>query len=135
MKKRAKLALVLLVAAAGGLIAFAGAQPEGYKSVRDLAASPESFDGREVQVKASVAVGSLTRDPLAFALEEGTTRLRVEWASPKPIPEHEAGGTVEGRNVVVTGALARGADGDWVLRATDMQVGCASKYEPAEASE
>lgn len=132
MRKAAKLALAILVLTAGGAIAFAGAAPEAYKTVGELTADPARFDGKVVDLKASVLTGSLVRGngTVTFAVGEDGKRLPVEWASEKPIPEHEAGGTIEGRSVVVTGTLARSADGALVFLATDMQVGCASKYEP-----
>lgn len=132
MNKRAKLAIVLLVVAAGGALAFAGAAPQAMRTASDLAQSPDDFSGTTVQLKAAVRAGSVERGngTFAFVVEDDASALRVEWASAKPLPEHEAGGSIEGRVVVLTGALARD-DAGWVFRATDMQVGCASKYEPA----
>jgi hypothetical protein len=47
-----------------------------------------------------------------------------------PLPDHEAGGTIEGKNVIVKGVVVQGADGPRLL-AREMKVGCASKYRAA----
>ncbi len=131
MKRAAKLALVLAAVAAGAAIVLVGARPEAYRSAGDLAADPAAFEGKAVQLKTTVRPGSLDRNatPLSFVVEDDAGALRVAWAGIAPPPEHEAGGSLDGRTVVLRGALVR--DGEaWVFRATEMQVGCASKYEP-----
>lgn len=134
MRKRAKLALVLVLLAAGAALAFVGATPAAYRTVGDLAADPTSYAGRSVDVKANVLAGSVDRSngTFAFAINDERATLPVVWDSMKPLPEHEAGGSIEGRTVVLRGTLAE-RDGRWVLLAEEMQVGCASKYEPAPA--
>ncbi|MHB8605279.1 MAG: cytochrome c maturation protein CcmE domain-containing protein [Thermoplasmatota archaeon] len=131
MKRSAKLALVLLFVVAGGLIAFAGASPAGYHSVADVASHPTTYANGPISMKASVAPGSLRENatPITFVVAEGSDALTVEWATNKALPMHEAGGTIEGRNVVLHGSLVA-RNGGWVFLADDMQVGCASKYEP-----
>ena len=133
VKKGPKLALVVLLVAAGGALAFAGALPEGYKSVGDVTRDPGAFSGREVELKASVIEGTLMREtlPLRFLITDGTASLEVRWDPALPLPDHEAGGTIEGKNVVVHGTVLRDDEtGAPYLLAHDMQVGCASKYEP-----
>lgn len=132
MKASGKVAVALVFVAAGSALAFVGAAPEAYRGVGDVARDPADFGGREILVKAVVAPGSVDRagDAIVFRLEEPDASLPVRWAGARPIPEHEAGGTIEGRTVVVRGTLTL-VDGAWTLVATDMQVGCASKYEAA----
>lgn len=132
MKKGAKLLLLVLLAAAGGALAFAGAMPEGLDSVGEVLADPSAYEGREVGLKATVVEGSLERasEPVRFLLADGASTLEVRWDPAQPLPDHEAGGTIEGRNVVVHGTLMRDEDGAPYLLATEMQVGCASKYRP-----
>ncbi|HLE97724.1 MAG TPA: cytochrome c maturation protein CcmE [Candidatus Thermoplasmatota archaeon] len=127
MRRRARLALLLTLAAAGGALAFAGALPSGYATVGDVVAGAVEHQG-EVTVKAAVLEGSVQRDadPVRFVLTDGASRISVVWD--RTLPEHEAGGSLEGRTVVVTGTVTE-RDGEMVLVATDMQVGCASKYE------
>lgn len=114
------------------MLAFAGAKPQGYASVGQVLEAPE--EGREFHVKASVVEGSLVRDatPVRFEIADGARTLEVRWDPALPLPDHEAGGTIEGKNIVVRGTLERGAEGAWYLLATEMTVGCASKYRPAE---
>lgn len=129
--RRAKLVVVLLLVAAGGALAYAGAAPEGYKGVADVVAAPAAFDGREVALKASVLEGSVQRDaePLAFTIVDGAWSLPVRWDPAVPLPDREAGGTIEGKTVVILGTVVV-EGGAPVLVAREMQVGCASKYQP-----
>lgn len=135
VKKATKLLALVLLVACGGALAFAGAQPEGFRSVGEVASDPLAWDGREVQLKATVAEGSLDRasEPVTFLVEDGVWRLPVRWDPAHPLPDHEAGGTIEGRSVVVTGVVVVGDDGPYLL-ANEMQVGCASKYRAEEAA-
>lgn len=132
MRRALKLGLLLGVLAAGGALAFAGAAPQGYASVAQVLDAPAV--GEEYHLKASVLEGSLDRNatPVTFALVEGAQTLEVRWDPAHPIPDHEAGGTIEGKNVVVRGTLERDAAGTLYLAAREMTVGCASKYRPAE---
>lgn len=125
-----KVLVVLGLVAAGGLLAFAGAAPEGYASAADVAADPAAFVGQDLEVKATVVEGSLDRDavPLTFLVDDGRATLRVRWDPARPLPDHEAGGTIEGKNVVVHGTVMQDASGAAYLLAHEMQVGCASKY-------
>lgn len=135
VKRGPKLVLVVLLIAAGGALAFAGALPEGYKSVGDVVREPSAFAGQDVELKATVVEGSLARDaePLRFLISDAGSTLEVRWDPALPLPDHEAGGTIEGKNVVVHGRIVV-EDGAPVLVANDMQVGCASKYEPDRAT-
>ena len=129
MEKRWKILLVLAVASAGTAIAFVGAMPEGFKSVSDLVVDAHRYEGRMVELKATVVPASLDRtgDGFRFLVTDDATELLVVWT--KPIPNHEAGGTIEGRTVQLKGTLTRDAQHGYVFHAEDMVVGCASKYE------
>ncbi|HVL48650.1 MAG TPA: cytochrome c maturation protein CcmE [Candidatus Thermoplasmatota archaeon] len=133
MRRAAKLAIVLLLVAAGGALALIGVAPQELKSVATLVDDPEPWIGRDVGLKATVREGSLVRanGTVAFDVVGDHRVLPVRWASHHAVPEHDAGGTLEGRTVVVEGRLARDGAGALVFLAHDMQVGCASKYEPA----
>lgn len=132
MRKAAKLGILLVLLVAGGALAYAGGRPEGYQGVADVLANPGAFAGREVELKASVVEGSLNRtaDPIVFVIEDGHARIPVEWDPARPLPDQEAGGTIEGKNVVLRGIVVTDAAGTRVL-AREMSVGCASKYRPA----
>ena len=134
MRKGAKLLVVAGLVGAGALLAFAGAAPEGYAGVAALATDPAAFAGEDVEVKASVVEGSLDRDAMRFVIADGHATLPVRWDPAKPLPDHEAGGTIEGKNVVVKGTLLM-EEGGAVLLAREMQVGCASKYRAATPGE
>lgn len=133
MHAGAKLAVVVVLVASGGALAFAGAAPEGYATVGDVWRDPAAFEAREFELKATVVEGSLDRgaSPVTFRVTDGVFDLAVAWDPAAPLPDHEAGGTIEGRSVVVHGTLARTHEGDLVIHAHDMQVGCASKYRAA----
>jgi cytochrome c-type biogenesis protein CcmE len=133
VKKSAKLLIVLLVLLAGTALAFAGAAPAGYKNVSDVVGDP-GLVGHEVEVKASVVDGSVHRNatPVTFRIADAQRALDVRWDPAVPLPDQEAGGTIEGKNVVVTGTVERDAStGELYLLASGMQVGCASKYRAA----
>ena len=132
VKKAWRLGILVALLSAGGALAFAGAAPEGYLGVSQVLDG--AYDGREIEVKASVLEGSLVRNgtPVTFALVEDARTLEVRWDPASPLPDAEVGGTIEGKNVVVRGTLARGDDGAPYLAAREMIVGCASKYQPDE---
>ena len=123
--------LLLGVLLAGGALAFAGAQPQGFATVAQVLDAPEP--GRTYDVKASVVEGSLERHttPVTFSIADGARTLQVRWDPARPLPDHEAGGSIEGKNVVVRGVLAE-EEGVLYLLAHEMTVGCASKYRPAD---
>lgn len=134
MRRGAKLGVLLALFAAGGALAFAGALPQGYLTVADVVADPAGHEGRAVELKGSVVPGSLVRDeePVRFLIEDGARTIEVRWDPAHPLPDHEAGGTIEGKSVVVRGTVTVDADGTPYVTAHEMQVGCASKYRPDE---
>lgn len=132
--RRARLLVVLALVGAGGALAFAGAAPEGYLGAASIAADPGAFEGEEVELKASVVEGSLRRDamPMTFLVDDGRATLEVRWDPARPVPDHEAGGTIEGKNVILHGTVRVDPEtGLAYLEAHEMQVGCASKYRAA----
>lgn len=134
MKRALRLGILVALLGAGGALAFAGAMPEGYRGVAEIVDDPVRFAGRDLDVKATVLEGSMQRNatPVTFTLVDGARTLEVRWDPAHPIPDHEAGGTIEGKNVVVHGTLVMDAEGSYLL-AQEMTVGCASKYRPDEA--
>jgi cytochrome c-type biogenesis protein CcmE len=132
VKKGARLLVVLAFLGAGAALAFAGAAPEGYKSVGDVARDPQAWAGRDVELKATIVPGSLDRGngTVTFLAADGAHELLVRWDPALPLPEHEAGGSLDGKSVVVSGVVGLGDEGPFLL-ARDMKVGCASKYEAA----
>lgn len=132
MRKAVKLGLLLALVAAGGALAYAGAMPEGYLGVEQVVAAPHDYAGKGVELKGTVVEGSLNRsgDSIAFLLADGHAQLPVRWDPSQPLPDHEAGGTIEGKNVVVAGVVVQDASGVHLV-AKSMQVGCASKYRAA----
>lgn len=129
MDKRWKLLIVLGVVAVGVAIAYVGSLPEGFKTVSEVVEHAHVYEGRVVELKATVKPGSLneTEGAFRFAVTDDVTTLPVLWT--KPIPNHEAGGTIEGRTVNLKGTLTRDPVLGLVFHAEDMTVGCASKYE------
>lgn len=133
MKRGLRIGILVAVLVAGGALAFAGAQPQGFLTVAQVVEDPASHTGRELDVKASVVEGSLDRNatPMTFEIADGAHALQVRWDPAHPLPDHEAGGTIEGKSVVVRGTLLADASGTYLL-AHEMTVGCASKYRPEE---
>lgn len=119
-------ALALVVVGAG--VAFAGASPDEHRTVTDVLTSPHLGPGDEVQVKATVANGTVNRsaEPTTFLLTDTRNELRVRYR--KPIALERVGGTLGGRTAVVGGTLDR-VDGTLVLDGTSLKLGCASKYQ------
>lgn len=133
MKRGLRIGLLVGVLLAGGLLAFAGAQPQGFLTVAQVAEDPLAFMGRDVDVKATVVEGSLVRNatPVRFEIADGAHALEVRWDPARPLPDHEAGGTIEGKSIVVKGRIVTDPTGTYLL-AHEMTVGCASKYRPDE---
>lgn len=126
--RRTRVLVLLAFALAGAGLAFAGAMPEGYATVGDVVAGAAHGPADRVTIKASVLEGSLATDAngTRFVLTDGASDLPVVWK--KALPDHETGGSIEGRTVVLTGAVVM-EEGRPVLHGETMQVGCASKYE------
>ena len=131
VKPAVRIGILVAVLVAGGALAFAGAQPQGFLTVAQVVDDPEAHRGRALDVKASVVEGSLVRNatPITFEIADGARVLQVRWDPAHPLPDHEAGGTIEGKSVVVRGELVTDASGTYLL-AHEMTVGCASKYRP-----
>lgn len=125
MQKGVKLLIVLALVLAGATLAYAGAAPQGYANVTDAYAAP---DGKDLDLKGSIVEGSLDRtaSPITFVVEDGANTLLVQWDPALPLPDGEAGGSIEGKNVVLHGSMH-----DGVFVAHGMIVGCASKYRAA----
>ncbi|MCA1814266.1 MAG: cytochrome c maturation protein CcmE [Halobacteriales archaeon] len=127
MRRRTRLLLLLAVGMAGAGIAVAGVLPEGFASVSEVVHDPGAHAGHELHVKAIVAAHSLERGNgtgVRFAVTDDAATLPVVYDG--SVPDSFA----EGRTVVVSGLLEPAGPG-WVLHATGIQGGCASKYEPA----
>ncbi|MAH16997.1 MAG: hypothetical protein CL960_00645 [Euryarchaeota archaeon] len=115
------LALAILVAT--GAVAFYSVDEQvDYVSV-ETAISGSYDAGERVQVHGNVL--NWTREDIE--LVEGDYTLRVE-LNGVLIPDTFA----EDKGATITGTLAE-VDGELVLRAELIQMGCPSKYEPAEA--
>ncbi len=128
MRPTVKLTLVLVLVTLGAAISLAGADPNPYRTVGEVVTGDATG---HVAVKATVVPGSLetTDNTTRFLLTDGTYDLQVVWT--QPLPTHEAPNGLDGRTVVVEGLLQD--DGDTpVLQGTDLQVGCPSKYAPAD---
>ena len=129
MARRGRVLVLLAFALAGAGLAFAGAMPESYATVGDVVAGSAHGHGGRVTVKAAVLEGSLERGNVTrFVLTDGASHLAVAWT--KALPDHETGGSIEGKMVVLSGTVVL-EDGRPVLHGESMQVGCASKYERA----
>ncbi len=126
MKKSAKLTLLLLLAAGGGILAFAGAQPDALQSVSSVVESSDDLVGTHVELKATVKRGTFnnTGTPVTFELTDDVHDLPVIWTTTMPMDVNP-----EGRTVVLKGTLVRGADGRLVLMGEEVVMGCPSKYE------
>jgi cytochrome c-type biogenesis protein CcmE len=126
MRRRVRVLLLLAVGMAGAGLAVAGVLPEGFASVSEVVQQPGAHLGHDIHVKAIVAPHSLERGPgeVRFAVTDSSATLPVVYDG--SVPDSFA----EGRTVVVSGVLEP-SGGGWVLHASSIQGGCASKYEAA----
>jgi cytochrome c-type biogenesis protein CcmE len=125
VKRTAKLLVAAVLALAGAALAFAGTAPKQLSTVSDVVAKPP---GTAVELRGTVKAGSLDRNatPATFVVTDGAADLLVRWS--KPLPSGSEGASLDGRAVVVRGTIVA-APGGRALDATDLQVGCASKYQ------
>ena len=130
MKTQHKVVLALGIVLAASVWALSGSsQTDPYLDVHDVERDPAVFSGSTVSVKGDVVAGSTTTD-------NGTIRFRLADASGDPA---HAGRNVTvvyagvlpdafgPKMVVVTGSVVATGAGV-TLHATDIQVGCSSKY-------
>lgn len=123
--------VLLVLAIILGTVAWAvtgSSESDPYRDVHTLEGEPDAWYGRPVSMKGTVVAGTIeTDDVVRFLLADesgdpahnGTT-LAVTYAGVLP----DAFGP---KPVVVTGTLVEGAAGP-VFHASDIQVGCSSKY-------
>lgn len=118
---------IVLAAVFWALSGSGSADP--YQDVRDVAASDSAVGTEEVAVKGTVAANRTTIDggTVHFVLidasgdpDHAETEIPVVYSGVLP----DAFGP---KMVVVTGTVVDGADGRFI-EATDIQVGCSSKY-------
>lgn len=128
MRRGLKVLIALGLVLAGSALAFAGAAPQDLLTVTDVASDPAAHAGGHLRMKAAIAEGSLVMNGtrVTFDIVDGDHRLPVVWTPDKPLPGGEMG--VEGRTAVLEGRLVN-ENGAWTILATDLAIGCASKYE------
>ncbi len=113
MNGRIVLALLFLVG--GASLALAGAQPEAALHPSQAG----DHEGETVRVKG--VVESVAREDHRFTLADQEASLRVEMGS---IPT----AVIAEKSLLAEGELVR-EQGELVLRAEEIQMGCPSKYE------
>ncbi len=132
MKNATKLTLLLLLAASGVLLAFAGAQPDALKTVSQVVESGDSLVGSHVELKATVKTGTFnaTETPVRFHVTDDVHDLAVVWPKAFPVDSEM---NPEGRTIVIKGVITQAADGSLILVGDDVIMGCPSKYEANES--
>lgn len=126
MRRTARLSVAFVVLLAGGGLAIVGAMPASFLGVSEVVERQDALIGGEpFTMKGQVKPGSWTEGASAFVVTDEKADLPVRLLV--GIPENFG----EGRLVVLTGTLARTADGALSFEASTMQVGCPSKYEAA----
>ena len=76
MKKGTKLLVVLVLVLAGATLAYAGAAPEGYQGVSDVARDPSAFEGKS-RVERHRLVNALLEDAFKRGLHALALRART----------------------------------------------------------
>ena len=126
-KKRSKMfivTIVCLVVAVVVILLLWGMTPADYLEVSDVMGDTDSYVGDEIEVQGTVRDYDQMND--TFVLEDGDDKLLVHY--PKAMPSNFE----VGKDVVAKGQLETSDDysgHSFVLRATSVTIGCASKYE------
>lgn len=129
MSRKLALQLLASIAAVGGVIAaLALSGTDGamiyYKTVDELLAERERFEGRPIRVNGLLVEGSVRgrpgTDQYRFDLGKNAARIAVEFSGILPDT------MLPGRELVVQGVLQPGAD---LLVASEIMTRCPSKYE------
>ena len=98
-------------------------EPVPSMAVDDLMKSPDKHEQNEVSIRGVVSNGSFNSQSLTFTLEGNEYYLTIDAAHPA-IPQ----AFDEGLTVLVDGILKK-SQGEWILEAELITVGCPSKYE------
>lgn len=130
MKTAHKVLVALVIVVAASLWAVSGSSTtDVYRDVHEVASDPDRFAASPVTMEGQVVAGTISTDGglVRFLLRDtsgnpahGNTTLPVTYAGPLP----DAFGP---KDVVVTGTVLSTPDGPGV-QATNIQVGCSSKY-------
>lgn len=118
--------VIVVVMVAVVLISMQPVDP--YTEVNDILKDTTKYSDEEVEVAGTVGeIQEPDNDTLEirFELIDRDNSDKRIWVSALTQPE----GFVPGKDVVVTGTLKQDIDGDYYIQATDIQVGCPSKYE------
>jgi cytochrome c-type biogenesis protein CcmE len=132
MGKKQKQLLIGIIAAViiiiAVVIAFSAMNPPSpYKEVADVLEDSSQYTGDEVEVVGNVGeIIQPSNDTLEirFELIDRDNPDKTIWVDTLTQPE----GFVTGKDVVVTGTMQM-EDGNYIIKAKDIKVGCPSKYE------
>jgi len=121
-KQKAVIATAIIVVTA--VILFWSFRPgDPYLTVSDVVDHSAKYEGKSVDVKGTVEEGTLNHDSREFNLTDGKESLRV--ISDVQLPDN----LKDGKDCVVKGRLVIKDDGELEFQASEITVGCPSKYE------
>jgi cytochrome c-type biogenesis protein CcmE len=119
---------VAIIAVVALLLLLTSEQPDPYTEVNEVLKDTSKYEGKSIELAGTVGeiyFADNNSIGIRFELKDRELNEKMIWVeSVNPAPE----GFTTGKDVVVTGTLDL-KDGDYVIEADDIQVGCPSKYE------
>lgn len=109
-----RLVLAFVFLAGGAVVAFAGAQPQASLN------PAQALEAGEGEARVKGVIEAVDREAGTFVLAGGGERITVEMASLPTAVTPE-------KSLLAEGELVR-EDGETVLQAREIQMGCPSKY-------
>lgn len=126
--RRWQILVIAVVLVVGGFLVYESlaAAVDPYITVSEVMDSPQSYQGKRVQVFGNIVKGTLDIQGLnvTFALTDNVTSLNVVFDGIPP------SGIQDGGQVVVVGEF----DGNNRIEASEILVKCPSKYEEAPST-
>ena len=123
LNKKRKVLIALLVMAAIAVAMVWYFTPGEYLSVSDVVDHPSKYEGKTIDIRGTVEKGTLDNDGRMFNITDDKASLPV--ISDGKLPDN----LKEGKDCVVRGKLEVNGEGELEFHATEITVGCPSKYE------
>ncbi len=98
-------------------------EPEPQYTVDEILASSDDFNGERIFIRGQVANGSIDHQSNHFTLLGVEEHLTIDYSAAS-VPDAFA----EGLSISVRGTLVS-EGGNWMMKASEIQTGCPSKYE------
>lgn len=124
LSKKVKLVVaIIIITVAIGVAVYILTPKKPYTTVGDVISNLDYYKDKNIEVKGTVKdLNSTNSTGYVFNLTDGKNVLKVEYKKAIP-PTFEVG-----KEVVVSGKLVN-KNNEWIFEASEIQVGCPSKYE------